>query len=49
MKYNIITAYVIPGNVHDSVLYLDRFGFQAEASALDYGYLTIPICKGLSD
>ncbi|WP_380715731.1 IS1182 family transposase, partial [Kitasatospora sp. NPDC057595] len=57
MKYNIITdAYVTPGNVHDSVPYLDRldhqiarFGFQVEAVALDSGYLTTPICKGLSD
>jgi len=57
MKYNIITdAYVTPGNVHDSVLYLNRldhqiarFGFQVEAVALDSGYLTTPICKGLSD
>nr|WGD84077.1 IS1182 family transposase [Bacillus subtilis] len=57
MKYNIITdAYVTSGNVHDSVPYLDRldhqiarFGFQVEAVALDSGYLTTPICKGLSD
>ncbi|PRS04815.1 IS1182 family transposase [Bacillus paralicheniformis] len=57
MKYNIITdAYVTPGNVHDSAPYLDRldyqiarFGFQVEAVALDSGYLTTPICKGLSD
>ncbi len=57
MKYNIITdTYVTPGNVHDSVPYLDRldhqiarFGFQVEAVALDSGYLTTPICKGLSD
>lgn len=26
-----------------------RFGFQVEAVALDSGYLTIPICKGLSE
>lgn len=57
MKYNIITdAYVTPGNVHDSVPYLERldhqmkrFGFQVEAVALDSGYLTTPICKGLSE
>ncbi|WP_373419488.1 IS1182 family transposase [Salirhabdus sp. Marseille-P4669] len=57
MKYNIITdAYVTPGNVHDSVPYLERldrqiqrFDFQVEAVALDSGYLTNPICKGLSD
>ncbi|KML19602.1 transposase, partial [Bacillus stratosphericus] len=57
MKYNIITdAHVTPGNVHDSVPYLERldhqiarFGFQVNAVALDSGYLTTPICKGLSD
>ncbi|MCY7895208.1 transposase, partial [Bacillus vallismortis] len=57
MKHNIITyAYVTPGNVHDSVPYLDRldhqiarFRFEVEAVALDSGYLTTPICKGLAD
>ncbi|MCI4135572.1 IS1182 family transposase [Bacillus vallismortis] len=57
MKHNIITdAYVTPGNVHDSVPYLDRldhqiarFHFEVEAVALDSGYLTTPICKGLAD
>ena len=57
MKFNIITdAFVTPGNVHDSVPYLsrldrqiERFGFDVEAVALDSGYLTNPICKGLSD
>ncbi|MFD1607465.1 IS1182 family transposase [Oceanobacillus luteolus] len=57
MKFNIITdAYVTPGNVHDSVPYLERldrqmerFDFKVEAVALDSGYLTNPICKGLSD
>lgn len=57
MKYNIITdVFVTPGNVHDSVPYLsrldrqiDKFGFKVEAVALDSGYLTNPICKGLSD
>ncbi|WP_157087780.1 IS1182 family transposase, partial [Oceanobacillus damuensis] len=57
MKFNIITdAYVTPGNVHDSVPYLKRldrqikrFNFNVEAVALDSGYLTNPICKGLSD
>ncbi len=56
-KFNIITdAYVTPGNVHDSVPYLSRldrqiqrFGFKVEASALDSGYLTSAVCKGLSD
>lgn len=57
MKFNIITdAYVTPGNVHDSVPYLqrldrqiERFDFKVEAVALDSGYLTNPICKGLSE
>ena len=57
MKFNIITdVYVTPGNVHDSVPYLSRldrqvqrFGFEVEAVALDSGFLTSPICKGLSD
>jgi hypothetical protein len=55
MKFNIITdAFVTPGNVHDSVPYLsrldrhtERFGYKVEAVALDSGYLTSPICKGL--
>lgn len=57
VKYNIITdAYVTPRNVHDSVPYLERldrqikrFDFIVEAVALDSGYLTNPICKGLAD
>jgi len=57
MKYNIITdAFVTPGNIHDSGPYLkrlnrqiERFGFNVEAVALDSGYLTNPICKGLKD
>jgi transposase len=57
MKFNIITdAFVTAGNVHDSVPYLnrldrqiERFGFKVEAVAIDSGYLTNPICKGLSD
>lgn len=57
MKYNIITdAFVTPGNVHDSVPYLkqldrqvERFSFEVDAVALDSGYLTAPICKGLED
>jgi transposase len=55
MKFNIITdAFVTPGNVHDSVPYLERldrqmerFQFKVEAVALDSGYLTNPICKGI--
>ena len=57
MKYNIITdAYVTAGNVHDSVPYLsrldrqiERFQFKVEAVALDSGYLTNPICKGINE
>ncbi|MFZ3580513.1 IS1182 family transposase, partial [Virgibacillus sp. DJP39] len=57
MKYNIITdAFVTPGNFHDSRPYLnrldrqvERFGFNVEAVALDSGYLTVPICKGILD
>lgn len=57
MKFNIITdAFVTPGNVHDSVPYLQRldrqiekFNLTVEAVALDSGYLTNPICKGLAD
>jgi transposase len=57
LKFNIITdAFVTPGNVHDSIPYLSRldrqilrFNFNVEAVALDSGYLTNPICKGLSD
>lgn len=55
LKYNLITdVHVTPGNVHDSVPYLsrldrqrERFGFKVEAVALDSGYLTTPICRGL--
>lgn len=57
VKYNLITdVFVTAGNVHDSVPYLSRldrqrqrFGFAVEAVALDSGYLTTPICKGLED
>ncbi|WP_373284790.1 IS1182 family transposase [Ornithinibacillus halotolerans] len=57
LKFNIITdVHVTAGNVHDSVPYLERldrqrerFGFNVEAVALDSGYLTTPICKGLVD
>ncbi|WP_144025572.1 IS1182 family transposase [Paenibacillus rhizosphaerae] len=55
LKHNMITdVHVTPGNVHDSVPYLsrldrqrERFGFKVEAVALDSGYLTTPICRGL--
>ncbi len=56
LKNNIITdVHVTPGNVHDSKPYLarldrqvERFGFELEAVGLDAGYLTAPICHGLS-
>jgi len=56
-KYNLITdAYVTPGNIHDSIPYLDRldrqrerFSFDVEAVGLDAGYYNAPICKGLVD
>lgn len=58
-KYNIVTdVHITAGNVHDSVPYLERlkhqiekFGFTStlEAIALDAGYLTARICKGLHD
>lgn len=52
-KYNFITdVFVTPGNVHDSIPYLERldrqisrFDFLVEEVALDAGYLTIPICQ----
>jgi transposase len=54
-KFNIITdVHITPGNVHDSVPYVERlkhqiekFGFKdsLEAIALDSGYLTPYICK----
>lgn len=54
-KLNLITdVYVTPGNVYDSVPYLERldrqierFGFNVENVALDSGYLTNHICHGL--
>jgi len=54
---NLITdVHVTPGNVHDSVPYverlerqIDQFGFEVEGVALDAGYLSIPICKALQD
>lgn len=56
-KANIITdVHVTPGNVHDSIPYLqrldrqqNRFGFEVEAVGLDAGYFTAPICKGLHE
>jgi transposase len=54
-KLNMITdVYVTPGNVHDSIPYIERldrqierFGFDVEAVALDAGYLSVPICHEL--
>lgn len=56
-KFNIITdTYVTPGNVHDSIPYLERldyqidhFAFAVQSVGLDAGYFTAPICKGLVD
>lgn len=56
-RYNIITdTFVTPGNVHDSIPYLnrldrqsERFGFEIMAVGLDAGYFTAGICKGLED
>ncbi len=55
-KHNIITVvHITPGNVHESRPYLERldypkekFGFEIEAVGMDAGYLTNPICHGLS-
>lgn len=54
-KYNfIVDAYVTPGNVHDSSVYLERldyilqhFAFPLEAVALDAGYFSTEIAKSL--
>jgi len=56
-KHNLITdAYVTPGNVHDSIPYMERldrqlqrFSFDVESVGLDAGYYNAAICKGLSD
>ena len=56
-KYNLITdVHITPGNIHDSVPYIERlerqierFQFQVEAVALDSGYLTNPICHALDE
>lgn len=56
-RYSIITdTFVTPGNVHDSIPYLQRldrqreqFGFDVTAVGLDAGYFTAGICKGLED
>lgn len=56
-KCNIITdVHVTPGNVHDSMPYIERleaqiekFGFKVEEVALDSGYMTAPIAKKLHD
>ena len=56
-KHAIITdTFVTPGNVHDSRPYLERLDRQCErfsltplAVALDAGYFTAAICKGLEE
>jgi len=56
-KYNIITdVHVTPGNVHDSVPYVERiqrqqetFGFDIEAAVLDAGYLNAWISHWLAE
>ena len=56
-KHAIITdTFVTPGNVHDSRPYLSRLDRQCErfaltplAVALDAGYFTPAVCKGLED
>ena len=56
-KFNIITdTFVTPGNVHDSRPYLGRLDRQCErfeltplAVALDAGYFTPAVCKGLEE
>jgi transposase len=54
-KHNIITdVHVTPGNVHDSIPYIERldrqinrFGFDIKAVGLDAGYNTVAVCHGL--
>jgi hypothetical protein len=54
---NIITdVHITPGNVNDTVPYLERldfqiqkFNFNVKYVGLDAGYFTAPVCKGLSD
>jgi transposase len=56
-KCNIITdVHVTPGNIHDSVPYLERldrqikrFDLPVEAVGLDAGYFTSAVCKGIED
>jgi transposase len=56
-RHSIITdTFVTPGNVHDSIPYLnrldrqrERFGFDVAAVGLDAGYFTAGICKGLEE
>lgn len=56
-KCNMITdVHVTPGNVHDSIPYLERldrqkerFDFDVQAVGLDAGYFTASICKGIED
>lgn len=54
-RLNLITdVHVTPGNVHDSIPYIERldrqisrFHFNVNSVALDAGYLTSPICNEL--
>jgi len=54
-EHNFITdVYVSPGNVYDSICYMERleyqtnkFGFEVKRVALDAGYNTADICHGL--
>lgn len=54
-RHNIITdVHVTPGNVHDSIPYIERldhqinrFGFDVKAVGLDAGYNTVAVCHGL--
>lgn len=56
-KHNIITdVHVTPGNVHDSIPYIERldrqinrFGFDVKAVGLDAGYNTVAVCHGLKE
>jgi transposase len=54
-KHNFITdVFTTPGNINDSVEYLDRldyqierFGFEVDVAGIDAGYNTPEICRGL--
>ncbi len=54
-RYNLITdVHITPGNVHDSIPYLNRldyqlkrYAFPVQAVGIDAGYNTSAICKGI--